>query len=76
MNNDRRKAIDEVVAKLNAAKAELDDVATDERMSFDDMPESIQESERGEKMSECADNLETAASELETLIEEIEALTE
>ena len=76
MNNARRKQLDEVVAKLNAAKSDLDDVASDERMAFDDLPENLQDGERGEKISECADGLETAAMELDTLISEIEALGE
>lgn len=72
MNNARRKQIDKLIERLYTLQEELQDlsaqacfIADDERDAFDNLPESIQESERGEKMEESIDNLEDASNELD-----------
>ena len=88
MNNQRRKALAKLVDRLSELEAlrasileELQDVANEEREAFEAMPESLQESERGQTASEAADKLEEAVGELEgfdieslsTMIEEAQA---
>lgn len=76
MNNSRRKQIHDVAKKLTAAYetfssavqeslSELEDITSDEQDAFDNLPESLQYSDRGEAMQEAIDNLETACQSLE-----------
>lgn len=75
MNNARRKQIDDIVARLESVKSlaeqiasDLADIMADEQESFDNMPESLQYGERGQKSQDSIDNLENAHSELESVI--------
>lgn len=72
MNNDTRKQLAALAARIEACKNEaesiaetLDEIASDERDKFDNMPESLQYSERGEAMERAADALESARDELQ-----------
>lgn len=87
MNQARRKDINAIVAKLEEVKSMLDDplgdtegVAEEEQEYFDNMPESLQGSEKGELAQEAAQQLETAKDGIESAIssleEAIEALQE
>lgn len=75
MNNQRRKDIqtamsllEEANAKLDAAKSILETAGEEEREAYDNLPESIQEGERGCAMEEAADNLDDAVSTIEDII--------
>lgn len=57
MNKQRRKEICKAVSLLGAARCILEDVKSDEEDALYNMPESLQESERGEAMSEAVDTL-------------------
>lgn len=72
MNNARRKAITAAAAILEEARSKFEEaleafrtVAEEEREAFDNMPESLQSSERGEQSSAAADALEEIVSDLE-----------
>ena len=65
MNAERRKRIEKAVGMIADARSILEDVTSDEQEAFDNMPESIQASERGEKMEEFIEILEEAVSALE-----------
>lgn len=58
MNKQRRKRLDIVNQKLLELMDELEDIKNEEGEAFDNLPESIQESERGEQMSENCDTLD------------------
>jgi len=73
MNKARRKQIMEVVEKLRPLKEELESIAADEQEYFENMPESLQGSERGQQAEETMYELDT---QHETLDEIIDALTE
>lgn len=64
MNNPRRKRIDAVMSKLKKLTAELEAIKKEEEEAFDNLPESLQETERGEAMQEAIDNLDEAISNL------------
>lgn len=57
MNNNRRKAINAIIDKLESLKDELETIQDEEQEYFDNMPESLQESERGELSEESIENL-------------------
>ncbi len=76
MNDDRRKRIDEAMEHISAAREILDTVIAEEQEAFDNLPEGLQSSERGQKMEETADSLYSAHSDLEdieSLLEECKA---
>ena len=60
MNKDRRKRIEEVMLNLSESRVELESILEEEQEAFDNLPEGIQESERGEVMNEAIDNLQSA----------------
>jgi len=60
MNNDRRKQIEELITKAEALREAIDIVENEEIDAFDNLPESLQESERGQSMQEASDSLADA----------------
>lgn len=74
MNKQRRAEIKDIIETLESAKEDLEMVAEDERYSFDNLPEGLQCSERGEVMEENADNLEEASSNIDDIIELLEGV--
>ena len=69
MNNTRRKAIDEAMDKLSDVEAALNEIAADiealydeENEAFENMPEGLQQSERGQQAEAAANALDTAHS--------------
>lgn len=75
MNAKRRNAIDsvinELIEKFEEIKAEaidqLSEIRDKEQEAYDNLPESLQESERGENMQNCIDALEYFMSDLENM---------
>ena len=61
MNNARRKELQKVIDSL-------DNVITYEQDAYDNMPEGIQESERGEAMETGLDSLNEAKDLLEEIV--------
>lgn len=66
MNKVRRKEIARAIALMDQAREILESVKDEEQEAFDNMPESIQNSERGEAMEDYIYTLEDALSNLET----------
>ena len=69
MNKARRKRIEDVQSQLEALKQEIDEILSEEQEAFDNMPESLQEGERGQAMTEVIDALESAVGSFEELDE-------
>lgn len=75
MNAKRRNAIDsvinELIEKFEEIKSEaidqLSEIRDTEQEAYDNLPESLQESERGENMQNCIDALEYFMSDLENM---------
>lgn len=73
MNKERRKRIDEVRLKLAELKEELEELRYDEQAAYDNLPEGLQEGERGEAMSEAIDNLDIAIDSVDEVDEYLDA---
>lgn len=71
MNKVRRKNLATIIETLEAMKSSLEDVRDEEESAFDNLPESIQESERGETMQEIVDALYDACDSLEETIDSL-----
>lgn len=67
MNDDRRKRIDEAMEHISAARELLDTVIAEEQEAFDNLPQGLQGSERGQKLEETADSLYSIHSDLEDM---------
>lgn len=52
MNKQRRMRLDEAHSKLLEAQEIIEEVMNEEQDAFDNLPESLQGSERGEQMEE------------------------
>ena len=65
MNKARRAEIAIAVEKLEDAKGLLESILEDEREAFDNLPESLQQGDRGEAMSEAISALEEAITSCE-----------
>lgn len=72
MNKARKKLIKDGYDLIMQAKSLIDTAIEEEQEAFDNLPESLQLSERGEEMEanveqlqECSDNLEEAINALE-----------
>lgn len=72
MNKIRRKELARIIEKLEALDAlraeiqeEIESVMDEEQEAFDNMPEGLQESERGEQMQEYIDAMQYAMDDLE-----------
>ena len=73
MNNKRRKEISKIVTTLEDVRDRLSEVVDEEQSAFDNMPESIQGSDRGcdseEAIGYLSDALDSVQSALEYLDE-------
>lgn len=61
MNRQNRKVIEANIDSLEGIKQNIEDMLDEERSKYDNMPEGLQESERGEAMQNAIDNLESAS---------------
>ena len=68
MNNERRKVINKMIDKLDEVRRELDSCMDLEQEEYDNMPEGLQESERGDRMQENVDNLYGVIDSIDDLI--------
>lgn len=89
MNNDRRKAIEELYKRVELIKIavenlpdadepkELAEAMRDEEQEYiDNMPEAFQNGEKGERASEARDQLDTATDKLNEVAEGITQLSD
>ena len=66
MNRIRRKELAEIISLIEEARERLEAVRDDEQEAFDNLPESIQYSERGETMEEYISTMEELLDYLDT----------
>lgn len=69
MNKIRRKRIENTIEKLEKIMAEFEDIRDDEQDCFDNLPESLQYSERGETMEEAIDVLDNVLDNINDAID-------
>ena len=76
MNKQNRKKLQGYVESLEEIKSAIEEMRDDEECKFDNMPEGLQESERGDAMQEAIENLESASSSMEEAIDYLNEITE
>lgn len=79
MNKERRKELGRAITllndaqeKLELAKEAVEGVKDGEEEAHGNLPESLQESDRGEAMQENIDNLDNIISELDDVYDNVE----
>lgn len=78
MNNQRRKELNRISTEMSAAtivdlesiKSDIEMILMDEEMAFENMPEGIQMSYRGEMSEEAQDNMTDAIDQIDDFIDE------
>lgn len=76
MNKERRNRIEDMIVKLEGLKEELESIQCEEQESYENMPESLQYSERGETIEENANDLDSCSSDLQDVIDNLQAIVE
>ena len=76
MNKARRKQIEKALDLLQQASEIIAEVGDEEEEAFDNIPESIQESERGEKMQEYIDTIDEAVGAIDEVKDNLETILE
>lgn len=74
MNKIRRTKIKEQIEAMEIIKSNIEDILSEEQDAFDNMPESLQYSERGETSQDAIDSLDNAISSLEDALEELQGI--
>lgn len=72
MNKVRRKEIERIFNILSECKTDLEAVRDEEEEALYNLPESLQESTKGDEMQENIDDLDNIVSNLSDVIEELE----
>lgn len=73
MNKSRRKKLAEASEMISQASSIIESVMDEEHEAYDNLPESIMDGERGEKMEQAIEFLESAISDLESAVENIDS---
>ena len=76
MNKARRNAIEKIIDQLGTLKEQLDSIGEEENDAFDNLPESIQYSERGEAMEENISDIDRAVSDIEDIMSTLQDIIE
>lgn len=71
MNKARRQELYDVINLLEEASGRLEEIQNDEQDAFDNLPESLQYSTRGDSMQEAIDTMETWNNEIASTIQKI-----
>ena len=72
MNAKRRKELEKLVERIQGIIADLEVLRDEEQECFDNLPESLQESERGERMEDNVSNMDAVIDSLESASDELE----
>lgn len=71
MNKARRKKVTDALAEIERQKDIIETAKSEEQECYENLPEPIQYSERGEAMQEIANSLESAVDDLDNAISNI-----
>jgi len=74
MNANRRSRLVKIVSRLHVELQEIQSLAQEEQDAFDNMPESLQGGESGQKIEDAANSLQQMADDLENLISDSESI--
>lgn len=67
MNKNRRKQLGKIAARLEEIESQITALCDEEQEAFDNLPESLQYTDKGAQMSEAIDEMESIITELSDL---------
>lgn len=73
MNKMNRKQLSDLISRIETIHEELGEIKDGEEEKFDNMPENLQDSEKGEALSEIIDFLDSASESLNESVESIQS---
>ena len=73
MNKMNRKQLNDLISRIETIHEELAEIKDGEDEKFDNMPENLQDSEKGEALSEIIDFLDSASESLNESVESIQS---
>lgn len=76
MNKQRRKQIDELAARVETCGTDAQMISDEETEAKENLPESIQYSEKGDQMEENISDLDQVASDLEDLFNQLQEIAQ
>ena len=76
MNKQRRKSLYSISAQLSDCLSAIEDICADEQYSLENLPESLQDSQRAESMQDAIDAMDEATSSIQDAIDSIEKAAE
>lgn len=74
MNAKDRKKVGEWIENLSKVKSEIEDMQQDQQDKYDNMPEGLQDSEKGEALEEAANTLEEVSESVGSAIESLQEI--
>lgn len=76
MNKDRRKRLAAIAETIEEQMSELEYVRDEEQEAFDNLPESLQYSDRGSEMEDGISEIDDIYNDLEDIRDRIQELCE
>ena len=76
MNNNRRKRISDIIERLESLQGDIEELKNEEEEAYDNIPEGLKSSERGESCENAIFNLDEAYSALDDVINYLNDATE
>ena len=73
MNKDRRKRLANIIEKIRDNVADLEMLKDEELNAFDNLPEGLQCSLRGEAMEDAIDAMDTAIDDINSALDDLES---
>lgn len=75
MNKQRRSVLRNIIDRLNPIKDEIEAVMDDEQDAYDNLPDGLRESDRGEQMADNVSELQGVINTLENdVIDKIDSI--
>lgn len=74
MNKERRTKIRNILTNIENIKLELESILSEEEMIFDNMPENLQGSMRGEESEEAIEYMNAAVDSLQEAVGNLEEI--
>lgn len=74
MNATQRKRLEELRETISDALNAIEEIAHEERVKFDNLNESLQQTERNQKLNEDADTLDSVVGSLQEALDSLDSL--
>ncbi|MBR4733852.1 MAG: hypothetical protein IK081_13910 [Lachnospiraceae bacterium] len=74
MNNERRKQIKAIIKGVEVIQSEINKVLEDEQYAYDNMPEGLQNSDKGMNSEESIELLESAIEKIDDCINDLSGI--